>query len=145
VASLFSDFIINGVLINAQAPFPSPIAPFLWNNLMLHLQCIRKVFRPLHLFHILLRHSLIIFASSIYTRYPIMTKQKQVLRNVCNINRKYLIYITIQSLCYENWNWAQVYSVSIDLPWDVSTTWLESTCGKFNWLDMIWKGAHLSQ
>ena len=23
---------------------------------------------------------------------------------------------------------------------DVSTTWLESTCGKFNWLDMIWKG-----
>ena len=27
---------------------------------------------------------------------------------------------------------------------DVSTTWLESTCGKFNWLDMIWKGARLS-
>ena len=32
----------------------------------------------------------------------------------------------------------------IDHPWDVSTTWLESTCGKFNWLDMIWKGTHLS-
>jgi hypothetical protein len=23
--------------------------------------------------------------------------------------------------------------------------WLESTCGKFNWLDMIWKGTHLCQ
>jgi hypothetical protein len=26
---------------------------------------------------------------------------------------------------------------------DVSTNWLESTCGKLNWLDMIWKGTHL--
>ena len=25
-------------------------------------------------------------------------------------------------------------------PWDVSTTWLDFTCGKFKWLDMIWKG-----
>jgi hypothetical protein len=40
-------------------------------------------------------------------------------------------------------NWDQVHPVSIDLPWDVSTTWLESTCGKFNWLDMIWKGTHV--
>ena len=28
---------------------------------------------------------------------------------------------------------------SIDHPWDVSTTWLESIYGTFNWLDMIWK------
>ena len=34
--------------------------------------------------------------------------------------------------------------VSIDHPWDVSTTLLESTCGKYNWLDMIWKGTHQS-
>jgi hypothetical protein len=31
----------------------------------------------------------------------------------------------------------QCILVSIDHPWDVSTTWLETTWGKFNWLDMI--------
>jgi hypothetical protein len=37
-----------------------------------------------------------------------------------------------------------VHPVSIDHHWDVSIPWWESTCGKFNWLDMIWKGTHLS-
>ena len=57
---------------------------------------------------------------------------------------KYLIYISIQTLCYETWKRAQVHPVSIDHPWDVSTASLEFTCVKFNWLDMIWKGTHLS-
>ena len=86
-------------------------------------------------------------SSSIYTQYPIMTKWKQVFRNVCkcvkNTKQKYLIYVSIQTLCYETRNWAQVHPVSIDHPWEVSTTWLESTCGKFNWLDMIWKGTYI--
>ena len=53
------------------------------------LQCIWKIFRPLDFFHILLGYSIILkyntlfFPSSIYTQYPIMTKQKQVFRNVC--------------------------------------------------------------
>ena len=80
----------------------------------------------------------------IYTQYLIMTKQKQVVRHFCkcikNKNR-YLIYIT---LCYEIRNWAQVHPLVIDHPWDLSATWLESTSGNFNWLDMIWKGTHLS-
>ena len=49
------------------------------------IQCIRKLFRPLHFFHILLRYSLILkliksffSPSSIYTKYPIITKQKQL-------------------------------------------------------------------
>ena len=58
--------------------------------------------------------------------------------------QKELIYIRFQNICYETRNWAQVHSLSIDHAWDVSTTWLESTYGKFNWLDMIWKGTHLS-
>ena len=66
-----------------------------------------------------------------------MTKRKQIFR------QKYLC-IGIQTLCCETHNWAQVHPVSIDHPWDVSTSWLESTCGKFNWLVMIWKGTHLS-
>jgi hypothetical protein len=66
-----------------------------------------------------------------------MPKQKQlkikIFANVFkNKKQKYLIYITI---CYETQNWAQVHPVSIGHPWDVSTTWLESTCGKFNFLD----------
>lgn len=38
------------------------------------------------------------------------------------------------------------YDISISLHHlrDVSTPWLESTCGHFNWLDMIQKGTHLS-
>ena len=71
-----------------------------------------------------------------------MTKRKQVFRHFCKFikKHKYHIYITIQTLCYETLNWAQVNLVSIDHPWDVSTTWLQATCGKLNWLDMIWKG-----
>jgi hypothetical protein len=82
------------------------------------------------------------FSSSIYTQYAIMTKRKQIFRFVCEHN-KLFIYISIRTLCYETQNWGQVHPVSIDHPWDVSTTWLLSTC-KFNWLDMIWKGTHLS-
>ena len=73
-----------------------------------------------------------------------MTKQKQVYTFFVQIykkeKQKYLIYISIHILCYETRNWAQVHPVSIDHPWDVSTTLLESICGKLNWLDMIWKG-----
>ena len=85
---------------------------------------------------------------AIYTQFPRMRKRKQVFKFFCKcikINKqKYLIYIRSQTLCYETRNWAQVHPVSIDHPWDVSTNWLESTCGKFNWLDMIWKCTLLS-
>ena len=63
-----------------------------------------------------------------------MTKWKQVLEMFANVFK-----ISIQTFCYETRNWAPVHPVSIDHPWDVSTTWLESTCGKFNWLDNFWK------
>jgi hypothetical protein len=74
-------------------------------------------------------------SSSIYTQYSIMTKRKHVVgfANVLPYLHKY------SDLCNETRNWAQVHPVSIDHSWDVSTTWFESTCGKFNWLDMIWK------
>ena len=51
-------------------------------------------------------------------------------------------YLRIQNLCYENRNWTQVHPVSNDHPSDISTTWLDSICGKLKWLDMIWKGTH---
>ncbi len=54
------------------------------------------------------------------------------------------IYIGIKTLCNNTWNLAQVPHISLDHCWDVSTPWLESTRGKLNWLDMIWKGTHLS-
>ena len=48
--------------------------------------------------------------------------------------QKKLIYITTQTLCYETQNWAQMHPVSINHLWDVTTTLLESTCGKYDWL-----------
>ncbi len=57
---------------------------------------------------------------------------------------KYHIYIRIQTLCNNTWNLAQVPPISLDHCRDVSTPWLESTCGKLNWLDMIWKSTDLS-
>ena len=36
------------------------------------------------------------------------------------------------------------FPFSSDHLWDVSAPWLESTCGKFNEMYMIWKGTHLS-
>ncbi len=77
-----------------------------------------------------------------------MKKWKQNFRNVCKCIKKkklkYHIYISIQSLCNNTCNIAQVPPISLDHCWDVSTPWLESTCCKLNWLDMIWKGTHLS-
>ncbi len=77
-----------------------------------------------------------------------MTKWKQNFRNVCKFIKKkklkYHIYISIQTLCNNTWNLAQVPPISLDHCWDASTPWLESPCGKFNWLDMNWKGTHLS-
>jgi hypothetical protein len=90
--------------------------------------------------------ALVFFPSPIYTQYPNEDKAKTVFANFCkciqNKKQKYLIFISIQTLCFETRNWAQVHPVSIDYPWEVSTTWLESNCGKLNWLGMIWKGTH---
>ena len=68
-------------------------------------QCIWAVFRPLEFFHVLLHYSLFLKCiqslspSSVYTQYPIMTKQKQVFRNFCkciqNKKFKYHIYINV--------------------------------------------------
>ena len=45
--------------------------------------------------------------------------------------------VSIQTLCYEPQNLAQVLPVSNDPLWDISTISLESPCGKLNCLDMI--------
>ena len=70
------------------------------------------------------------------------TPQWQIENRFLDIFRN-LIYISIPTLWYKTRNWAQVQPVSMDHPWDVSTTWLESPCGQFSWLDMIWKGTHI--
>ena len=62
-----------------------------WTNTfiveLIFLQCLRKVFRSLDFFHILLLYRLLLkliqllfSPSSIYTQYLIMTKQEQVFR-----------------------------------------------------------------
>ncbi len=61
--------------------------------------------------------------------------------------RKYsdhLHFLINQTLCNNTWNLAQMPPISLDHCWDISTPWLESTCDKLHWLDMIWKGTHLS-
>ena len=77
----------------------------------------------------------------------IMTKRKQIFWNFWQFIKKeklkYHIDISIQTLCHNTWNLAQVPPISLDHLWDVATPWLESTCGTFNWLDIIWKGTHL--
>ena len=72
-------------------------------NIALHIQCLRKVFRPLNFFHILLRYRLILkliksfFSPSIYTQYPIMTKQKQDFRNVGKFFKTQKINVLVPS------------------------------------------------
>jgi hypothetical protein len=110
---------------------------------------------PLTFSHILLRYSLILKLINLFFfrhqsthNTPQWQSGNRFLETVANLWRRkkqiYLIYIIIQTLWYATRNWAQVHPVSIDHLWDVSTTWLESTCSKLNWLDMIWKGTHLS-
>ncbi len=76
-----------------------------------------------------------------------MTKWKQNFKNVCKFIKKkklkYHIYISIQTLCNNTWNLDQVPPISLDHCWAVATPWFKSTCGKLNWLGMIWKGTHL--
>ena len=88
--------------------------------------------QTLHVFKILCcNHARIVesifFPSSSCTQYPIITKEKL----------KYHIDIRMQTLCYDTSNLAPVPPISLDHLWDVTT------CGKFNWLDMLWKGTHL--
>ena len=61
------------------------------------------------------------FSSAIYTRYPIMTKQKCFGGKFLQMYKNKYLH-SIQTLCYETQNWAQVHPVSIDHPWDISTT-----------------------
>ncbi len=111
----------------------------------IHTQCIRKVF-TLYFFHISLCYSLIpkwikfIIFLKILQTIPHNDNVKELCLKSLQIYKKKKnnhMYISIHSLCHDTQNWAQVHPVSTDHPWDVSTTWLESTCGKFSWLDMI--------
>ena len=51
---------------------------------------------------------------------------------------------SIQPLWSGTPNWAQVHPFCFGHPWDVSKTWMESTCDQLNWLDMILKETHFS-
>ena len=113
------------------------------------IQCIRKVFTALHFLHILVCYSLIpkwiqiiIFLKILHT-IPRNDNVKNVFGNILQIYKK-IKKSHVHSLCHDTQNWAQVHPISTGHPWDVSTTWLESTCGKFSWLDMIWNRTHLS-
>ncbi len=100
------------------------------------------MFRPPSLFSILLCCSLIlqlfkliVFFSLIYTPHLIMTKWKQNFRNVYKFIKKKKTEIS------------HLHKYSDPLQQHLkfsSGAWLESTCGKINWVDMIWKGTHLS-
>ena len=82
------------------------------NDINYSIQCIRKVFRPLDFFHILLRYSLILkyiqllfFLVYLHT-IPHNDKVKTGCYNFLYIcykykKQKYLIYISIQTRCYE--------------------------------------------
>ena len=98
--------------------------------------------------HSLFAH-FIMLLKFVINQYPILTKQKQNFRHFCKfIKREKLIYyigISIQTLFNDTWNVSQVPPISHDHLWAASTPWLESICGKLNWLDMIWKGTHLSK
>ena len=67
---------------------------FRWKMYTWNIQCIQKVFRPLHFFHIFLCCGLMlksfkyIFPSLIYTQYHIMTKQKQDFRTFWEFIKK---------------------------------------------------------
>ncbi len=89
-----------------------------------------------------------LFSSKFYKQYPIMITWKKFVWNLCKFikykKRQNHMYVSIHGLCHDTQNWAQEHPVSTEDPWDVSTTWLGSPCGKFSWLDMILKGTYLS-
>ena len=110
-----------------------------WRALLQCIQCILKVFRPLPLFHMLLCYSLVlkwikyIFPSSIYKQYPIMTKQKKTVFKKClQMYYKFKTEIPYLHKYSDPLLWdsklSSVHPVSFDHPWNVSTTWWESTC-----------------
>jgi hypothetical protein len=102
---------------------------------------ILKVFSPLHLYHMLLRYSLILkliqLKMSIIKLHTISHNDKaktlflEIFANLLRTKTEILHFHKYS----ETWNLAQVHPVSIDHQLD-----LESTCSKLNWLDMIWKG-----
>ena len=98
---------------------------------MYHVQCIWKVFRPLHFFHVLLRYRHIL-------KWILQKKfsLKMDFNNLHTIPYKkngFLEIPYLHTLSYETRNWAQVHPVSIDHPWDVSTTWSPPVVNSIDW------------
>ena len=50
-----------------------------------------------------------------------------------NIKQKYLIYISIQTLCNETRNWTPLHLVCINHSWDVTTTWSPPVVNSIDW------------
>ena len=66
-------------------------------------------------------------------QYPLMKNWKEVFKHFCTF-----ITSKKQNICYVSRNWVEVHTISIVQTWDISRTWLESTCGKLKWLDKSW-------
>ncbi len=119
--------------------------PFTLPNDVLLLQCIRKVFTALHFFptfcHVtaLFQNRLnSLFFTKFYKQYPITTTWMKFVWNLCKFIKKKKRKKYSQPLPWHS-KLSSRYIVSTDHAWDFSTAWLESTCGKFSWLIMIWK------
>ncbi len=90
-----------------------------------YLQCLAKVFIPLHFVHVLLCSCLmlncfkLLFSTSIYTPCTIMVKQKQFFNVFANLlklkNLNWLHCISIHTLIWDSWNLAQEHTYCLQM------------------------------
>ena len=134
---------ITGKLIN-NYPIISPLQ----YNFNLYSQGIPAVFRHLNFIHILLCGSLMLKLKKktlpVFHLYSVLhnDKAKQNFRIFCKFIKKEKNVISYWCNYQDPmlWHW----HISLDHLWDLFTSWLETSCGIFNWLDMIWTGTHPS-
>lgn len=107
---------------------------------------VHSVFRALHSFHILLYCSLVLKLifnlTRLHSPYTIITRGKQNFTSFCKCIKKEKTEVSQWHKYSDSLLWHLAHF--LDHLWDVSPTWLESTCGKLNWFDMFWEGTHLS-
>ncbi len=113
------------------------------------IQCLSKVFLPLNCCYAFFVAALIncfklLFPTSIYTPYTIMVKHTHtILFFLRSLQIKKTEIIPLHKYTYHFLGQFKFSSGAFILLVCVTRLWVKITCGKFNWMGMIWKGTHV--
>ncbi len=96
---------------------------------------------------LMLNYFKLLFSTLIYTPYTIKYLSKNIYIYIYIKNKKLPLhkwcYIPLHKYSYPYLGQLEFSSGAFILLVGVTRLWVKVTCGKFNWMGMIWKGTHV--